>query len=157
MDVLVASIAKRLPDKIIEDAIRFQKQYKCVEWFIEAVQFQEFLRTEIIKRAHQQNVPMPCRPIIPNTDKALRIQSLQPAIEDGLIRIHKDQITLIQQLQQWPNADHDDGPDFLHMLYHNAIQRAGVALTADTIKTAPRENGGLTERANRFSIVEDEE
>ncbi|MEI2686514.1 MAG: phage terminase large subunit [Cypionkella sp.] len=66
-------------------------------------------------------------PIIPNSDKDLRIERLQPPISAGLIRLHPTQQTLIDQLQQWPNADHDDGPDALDMLWQNALLYSGGA------------------------------
>ncbi|MOA56216.1 hypothetical protein D3C78_1801560 [compost metagenome] len=36
---------------------------------------------------------------------------------NGLIRLHSSQTTLEQQLRHFPAADHDDGPDALHMLW----------------------------------------
>jgi len=36
---------------------------------------------------------------------------------NGLIRLHPSQHTLIEQLRHFPKADHDDGPDALHMLW----------------------------------------
>lgn len=33
------------------------------------------------------------------------------------IRLHSSQVTLIEQLRHFPKADHDDGPDALHMLW----------------------------------------
>ena len=36
---------------------------------------------------------------------------------NGLIRLHPNQVTLIEQLRHFPKADHDDGPDGLHMLW----------------------------------------
>jgi hypothetical protein len=36
---------------------------------------------------------------------------------NGLIRLHPSQTTLIEQLRHFPKADHDDGPDGLHMLW----------------------------------------
>lgn len=115
--VLEAQIKKRLPDLIIEDVIRLQKQYQCVLWVVETVQFQEFLKTELVKRSAIRGIPVPARAIKPNTDKLLRIESLQPHIANGLIRLHKSQSTLISQLRHFPMADHDDGPDALHMLW----------------------------------------
>jgi len=126
LDVIHASIKKRLPDTIIEDIIALQKQYKCAAWAIEAVQFQEFLRTELIKRGIQQGVPVPARPIIPNADKRLRIETLQPHMANGLIRLNPNQQTLIQQLKHFPMAAHDDGPDCLHMLWQQASSFASL-------------------------------
>lgn len=45
-----AHIHKRLPDKIISDIIELHIDYHCLVWGIESVQFQEFLRTEPVKR-----------------------------------------------------------------------------------------------------------
>lgn len=119
--VLEAAIKKRLPDKIISDIITLQKQYHCHVWFIEAVQFQEFLRTELIRRSAKQGNPVPARAVTPHTDKMLRIESLQPHVDNGLILLHSSQSTLISQLEHFPKADHDDGPDALHMLWAGAV------------------------------------
>lgn len=117
LDVVVANIKKRLPDRIIEDVIALQKRYQCILWVVESVQFQEFLRTELIKRGREQGVPIPARAVTPSTDKLLRIESLQPYIANGEIRLHVSQVTLIDQLKHFPKADHDDGPDALQMLW----------------------------------------
>lgn len=117
LDVVEAQIKKRLPDRIIEDIIALQRQYHCLLWGIETVQFQEFLKTELVKRGAAAGVPIPARGIKPVADKLLRIESLQPHMANGLIRLHAGQSTLIQQLRHFPMADHDDGPDALHMLW----------------------------------------
>lgn len=125
MDVLEASIRRRLPDIIISDIITFQRQYRCLLWFVESVQFQEFLRTTLMTDAAKQGVGISAVPIIPNADKDLRIERLQPPMAAGLIRLNQTQQTLIDQLQQWPDADHDDGPDCLDMLWQNALHYSG--------------------------------
>ncbi len=51
MDVAEASIRHRLPDIIVSDTIALQREYRCLLWFIEAVQFQEFLRTTLMSEA----------------------------------------------------------------------------------------------------------
>lgn len=138
MDLLEASIRRRLPDVIISDIIAMQREYRCLLWFVESVQFQEFLRTTLMTTAAQQGVGISAVPIIPNADKDLRIERLQPPIAAGLIRLNPTQTTLIDQLQQWPDADHDDGPDALDMLWQNTLHygggRAGSAGTG--IQTA---------------------
>ena len=119
--VVEAQIKKRLPDLIIEDVIRMQSQYQCHRWFVETVQFQEFLATELVKRSAQRGVPVPATATKPNSDKMLRIESLQPHIANGLILLHRSQSTLESQLRHFPKADHDDGPDALEMLWRNAL------------------------------------
>jgi predicted phage terminase large subunit-like protein len=90
-------------------------------WGIEAVQFQEFLRTELVKRSARVGVPVPARALIPHADKMLRIESMQPHVVNGLIRLHPSQKVLLQQLRHFPKADHDDGPDALQMLWMLAV------------------------------------
>lgn len=125
LDVVEALIKKRLPDRIIEDVIELQREYKCVLWGVETVQFQEFLKTELVKRSAARGVPVPATAIKPTTDKLLRIETLQPHMANGLIRLYPSQNTLIDQLRHFPKADHDDGPDALQMLWMLATTRSG--------------------------------
>ncbi len=126
LDVVEAQIKKRLPDRIIEDVIALQRQYRCLVWAVETVQFQEFLRSELVKRAAAAGIPFPARAVTPIADKLLRIETLQPHLANGLIRLHPSQTTLLDQLRHFPKADHDDGPDALHMLWALAVSRAGM-------------------------------
>jgi predicted phage terminase large subunit-like protein len=126
LDVVHADIRRRTPDKIISTIVEAQAEWRCIVWGFETVQFQEFLRTELVKRAAAQGEPVPARPLTPIKDKDLRILSIQPHIANGLIRLHASQTTLIQQLRHYPKADHDDGPDALQMLWMLAIT-GGVA------------------------------
>lgn len=130
LDTLEASIRRRLPDVICEDVIALQRIHRPVMWFVESVQFQEFLRTEIMKRAARQGVPLSAIPVTPIADKRLRIERLQPPIAAGLIRFRPDQATLLEQLGQWPNGEHDDGPDALEMLWSGALTYAATPLDA---------------------------
>lgn len=116
LDVVEADICRRVPDLIISRAIDLQSEYGCVAWAVETVQFQAFLCSELIKRAALLGIAFPAVPVIPSTDKGLRIISLQPHVANGLIRLHRSQTTMIEQLKFWPEADHDDGPDALEML-----------------------------------------
>lgn len=125
LDVVEADICRRVPDLIISRAIDLQAEYNCVAWAVETVQFQAFLFTELIKRAALLGVAFPAVPVVPITDKNLRIISLQPHIVNALIRLHRSQTTLIEQLKFWPEADHDDGPDALDMLRTIATQFGG--------------------------------
>ncbi|MEN2979976.1 phage terminase large subunit [Tistrella bauzanensis] len=125
MDVVEASIRRRLPDMIIADTIALQREYRCLLWFVESIQFQEFLRTTMMRDAAKQGVGISAVPVMPTADKTLRIERLQPPIAAGLIRLHPTQTTLIEQLQQWPDADHDDGPDCLDMLWQHALRYSG--------------------------------
>lgn len=125
LDVVEAAIKKRLPDRIIEDVIAYQAEYRCLLWVIEIVQFQAFLYSELVKRAAARGIPVPARGVQPISDKLLRIESIQPHVKNGLIRLHPSQTTLIDQLRHFPKADHDDGPDALQMLWMAATTMGG--------------------------------
>lgn len=126
MDVVEADVVRRVPDLIIDRAIDLQAEYGCLAWAVETVQFQAFLYSELIKRSALRGIAFPGVPVMPGTDKGLRIISLQPPVNNGQIRLHRSQTTLIEQLKFWPEADHDDGPDALEMLWAIARQFGGA-------------------------------
>ncbi|MBD9362945.1 phage terminase large subunit [Methylomonas fluvii] len=125
LDVVEADIARRVPDLIISRAIDLQVEYGCLAWALETVQFQAFLHSELIKRAALLGIAFPAIPVVPHTDKGLRIIGLQPYVNNEQLRLHRSQSTLIEQLKFWPEADHDDGPDALEMLWQIAKQFGG--------------------------------
>jgi predicted phage terminase large subunit-like protein len=125
LDVVEADIARRVPDLIISRAIDLQVEYQCLAWSVEAIAFQEFLYTELIKRAALQGIAFPAQPGPMGRDKDLAILSLQPHFANGLIRLHRTQSVLIEQLKFYPEADHDDGPDCLEMLHKLAMAFSG--------------------------------
>jgi predicted phage terminase large subunit-like protein len=141
MDVLCASIRRRLPDVQISEIIALQREFKCSLWFVEAVQFQEFFRTTLMVKAALEGLSLPCVPVTPITDKLLRIERLQPPIKDGLIRFHSSQSVLLDQFRQFPNAAHDDGPDCLEMLWSNALTYGGGGFTGGNIRTTSKAFG----------------
>jgi predicted phage terminase large subunit-like protein len=121
LDVIEALIRRRLPDKMIEDIITMEAEYRCLRWAIESVQFQEFFRTSLIARGQKRGVPVPAVPIIPYADKDLRIERLQPHVANGMIRLHASQTALLDQMRHYPKVDHDDGVDCLEMLWMISI------------------------------------
>ncbi|WP_158780718.1 phage terminase large subunit [Pantoea sp. BAV 3049] len=125
LKVVRADIRVRRPKKIITDVIRLQKEFGCVAWAFESVQFQDFLRETLIEESLKQGVPVPARSVIPTTDKHGRIESLQPFMENERILIYHLLTTLIEQLKHFPMAEHDDGPDALHMLWAIASTSVG--------------------------------
>lgn len=141
LDVVEAAIRKRLPDRIIEDVIAYQAEYRALLWVIETVQFQAFLYSELVKRAAARGIPVPARGVQPISDKLLRIESIQPHVKNGLIRLHPSQTTLIEQLRHFPKADHDDGPDALQMLWMAATTMGASASGFQSIGRRPNSGG----------------
>lgn len=125
LDVVEAIVARRVPDRQIDHIINFQAEYNCLAWAFEAIQFQEFMRLELVKQSAKRGIPVPAVPVQPNGDKDLRIEGLSPHVQNGLIRFHPRHTVLNSQTRHWPEADHDDGPDALEMLWKLAVSRAG--------------------------------
>ena len=128
-------IAIRRPDVIIAATIEYQKMCQVVRWNVEKVQFQEFFKDILIKEAAKQGIMIPAYGIASITDKDLRIQSMQPAIMNGMVRLPKawsmrrdNPLSLWNQLIHYPRAKYKDGPDALHMLLAGMSARAWRAL-----------------------------
>jgi predicted phage terminase large subunit-like protein len=156
LNVVDARIRKRTPDRIIIDIIEMQRQWQCVMWAIEAIQFQAFLHSELLKRSAKAGVPVPAIAVKPHVDKMLRIEGIQPFVASGQILLHPSLTTLVAQLRHFPKADHDDGPDALEMLWQLAT-RGGRAFGAtvdgprdgQTIRTTAR----MSARAQRRRVA----
>lgn len=135
LSVVEARVARMVPDKQISTIIGFQREYNCLLWAFEAVQFQELMRQLLVKESAAQHCPVPAIPIIPLTDKDLRIESLSAHVNNGLILFHQRHAVFNTQVRHYPEADHDDGPDALEMLWKLATSGArGVP----TVRLGPK-------------------
>lgn len=137
--VLEADIKRRTPDQIIQDQIRWYQRYpQIIRWAIESNQFQAFFRTvagqESLK--HTSGLPIVQTPQN-NTSKDLRIQSLQPDLQNGYLLLDVDgQELLKQQLERYPHTTYDDGPDALEMARNLANDWRAEPSPSITIATA---------------------
>lgn len=114
--VLNANIARRKPDKIIDDLIRECITYrnKLVKVGIEAIQFQSFFAQECAKRGLAMNMPIPIEQVTNMNDKQLRLKGLIPFIKNGYIKFHATQTRLLAEFKHFPKGA-DDGMDGLKM------------------------------------------
>lgn len=118
--VLHADIGRYDPMRTIERMIQSQKLFNCVRWAVEDVAFQEFFRKIIVTISASEGVPLPVVGVKQRASKDIRIESLAPHVENGVILFHPQQYTLLEQLRLYPLADHDDGPDALEMAFRIA-------------------------------------
>jgi predicted phage terminase large subunit-like protein len=130
--VVDADIARRLPDKIIEDVLQYQQRRHYNLFGVEANQFQQFLAFELRQRGNAARLYPPVREIVQTRDKLGRIQRLQPLVSSGTIRFSRRHRTLLDQLRQFPRAAHDDGPDALEMAVRLA-EEGRDAITAGAL------------------------
>lgn len=131
--VVYADIAKRNPDKIIEDIFDTDKRLRLeygkgyYSFGVEDVQFQYYFKQVMAQKSAERGIYLPIEGITSTANKVLRIRSLQPEVKNGYIRFQQRQKTLLQQMQEFPMGKNDDAPDGLHMavLMANQVKAAG--------------------------------
>ena len=131
MYVVDASIEKRHPDVIIDDVIDMSRRYKkdygrsFRKIGIETVQFQWYFKEVLAQKSAQEGVYLPIEEIQSNSNKIMRIESLQPMIKNHYIKFSRKHKTLLQQLKEFPMGKNDDGPDALKMAVDTAVKARG--------------------------------
>lgn len=119
--VVIADIAKRKPDKIIDDALddsrRLKRDYKkpLYRFGVETVQFQYYFAEVMAQKSAECGEYLPIQEINSVGNKDARIQSLQPFVKNGYIKFSKKHKTLIDQMLKYPMGKNDDAPDALQM------------------------------------------
>ncbi|MEH7456330.1 phage terminase large subunit [Bacillus sp. JJ1127] len=105
------------PDILLQKAVEKSLQYQYSGIAVEAQQAQEWFADKLSQALQKAGYPSSTRmkQIKQRTRKALRIESLLPDIQSGRIRFKRDQRLLLEMLEMYPNHNHDDGPDGLHM------------------------------------------
>lgn len=114
-----ADIERRHPDRIIADILEkerrlrrdFGRGYK--RFGCETVQFQWFLKEELVKASAKAGLYLPVEEVPQTSDKTLRIQTMQPDVKNKYIKFSRRHKRLLEQLLQFPMGAHDDGPDAL--------------------------------------------
>lgn len=134
--VEVADITKRHPDKIISDILAYHKKDPFNKFGVETIAFQEFFKDTLEKEAHREGLTLNAVEIKSNSDKFLRVQTLQPWIKNGWIVFKRSQRILIEQLRHYPMGDHDDGPDGLEML--KSLIESGMTIAASASSEAQK-------------------
>lgn len=121
MYVVIADIAKRKPDKIIEDAIeasrRLKREYKkpLYKFGVETVQFQYYFAEIMRQKSAEIGEYLPIEEINSVQNKDARIQSLQPFVKNGYLKFSKRHKALLDQMLKYPMGKNDDTPDALQM------------------------------------------
>lgn len=119
--VVIADIAKRKPDQIINDAIeasrRLKRDYKrpYYKFGVETVQFQYFFADIMRQKSAEEGEYLPIEEINSVQNKDARIQSLQPYVKNGYLKFSNKHKTLLKQMMEYPMGKNDDGPDGLQM------------------------------------------
>lgn len=138
--VLIADVAKRKPDKIIEDAIeasrRLKREFKkpLYKFGVETVQFQYYFAEIMRQRSAESGEYLPIEEINSVQNKDARIQSLQPYVKNGYIKFSKRHKALLDQMLKYPMGKNDDAPDALQMAVALALSvKGGSRIDYETV------------------------
>lgn len=126
-----ANLARRPLARIVTDGIEFARSVAAssgltVEGFgVESDQFQELLADEFVRQTQAAGFMLPLYKMLTGgVNKQVRIRRLSSYITRKQIRFRNTPGTrlLVRQLQEFPTADHDDGPDSLEYALRLAIR-----------------------------------
>ncbi|MTV49855.1 phage terminase large subunit [Heliobacillus mobilis] len=114
---VVETWARKCPahEALIEVINKIGK-YRPRIFAIETVQAQFDLFRQARERMAKEGIyTTKLKAVTSKTKKEERIESLEPIVEQGILRFMRHQRILLEQLEQFPNHDHDDLPDALQM------------------------------------------
>jgi predicted phage terminase large subunit-like protein len=123
-------LARRPSPQIVADGVECFRRFQPDVFGIEANQFQDLFAAEFEAEFRRQGL-LGARPapIDNRVNKLVRIRRLGPFLSSHRLRFKNNSPStrlLVEQLQQFPVGDHDDGPDALEMaLRLAAAQLAG--------------------------------
>lgn len=128
--VVDAFIERVHPDVLLNTAVEKALEFQYTGIAVESQQAQEWFAHKLKEALHKRGYPGSTRvtEIKQRMRKALRIEALLPDIQNGKIRFNKKHRLLIEMLDLYPNAKHDDGPDALAMAYQAAQKVKKVKL-----------------------------
>ena len=121
-----ADLARRPTPEMVADGAEWFRRHRPDVFGVEANQFQDLLAGEFESAFRRQGI-LAARPVpIENhTSKPVRIRRLGPYLSSHRLRFKTNSPgtkLLVEQLQEFPIADHDDGPDALEMALRLAVE-----------------------------------
>lgn len=119
--VVEADIRKRIPQELLMTIMNHCERYNFSRLYVEANGFQELYCDQIERQAKLFRLPLSVHKVKNTQNKKARIQSLQPALHNGLLQLCSTHRTLLEQLERFPRAKHDDGPDALELVVRKAF------------------------------------
>lgn len=113
-----AHLGRHNTAELVDLAIEFQRKAPADGFVVEVNQFQQLLADQLESRSRQLGVMFPAYSINNTINKLVRIRRLTPYLAKGQMRFKggsEGARMLVSQLRDFPNAEHDDGPDALEM------------------------------------------
>jgi len=127
---LEADLARRPTPQIVADGVELYRRFQPDAFGLETNQFQELLGAEFEAEFRRQGI-LGARPapIDNRVNKQVRIRRLGPYLATKRLRAKSDSpgtALLVEQLREFPNGDHDDGPDAAEMAIRLAARLCNV-------------------------------
>ena len=113
-----ADLARRPTSRIIQEGLELYRRADPMAWAIETNQFQELLADEIARVGQDTGLMPAIIPMVNMVNKQVRIRRIGPYLARHALRFRAGSPgaeLLVQQLREFPEGDHDDGPDALEM------------------------------------------
>lgn len=121
-----ADISRRPMTEMVERYVQFLAETDSQVGVCEAEQFQELLLPEIEGSAVAQLISVAIEEIMTQgINKNMRIRRLGPWINRCRVKFRRGSAgcaLLVKMLQEFPNGDHDDGPDAFEMALRRCLQ-----------------------------------
>ncbi len=121
-------------DVIVDSVVETQRTFKTHYFGVEVNQFQELLVNDIKRASAAAGVPVPIYTIDNRVNKNVRINRLTPYLSQKRLRFKGGSVgarLLVEQMQEFPNSDHDDGPDALEMAIRMIEEHYGAVVGDD--------------------------
>lgn len=125
---VAADLDRRGTTKVVRDTIRACQRFRPGVVGIEGNQFQQLLIHEFQRETHGRfGLSWPVYQIDNRVKKETRIRRLGQYVTNRELRVLDNEggRLLVDQMIDFPNADHDDGPDALEMAARMLLELAG--------------------------------
>jgi predicted phage terminase large subunit-like protein len=112
---------------LVDTSIEIQRTFGPQYFGFEVNQFQELLANDVQRRAAETAIPVPICTIDNRINKEVRIRRLTPYLSRGQLRFKggsKGAELLVNQMRDFPLAEHDDGPDALEMAMRILVEKS---------------------------------
>ncbi|MBN2022482.1 MAG: hypothetical protein JW809_06770 [Pirellulales bacterium] len=121
-----ADLARRGTPEMVAAGVEFYRRFRPDAFGVEANQFQELLAGQFHDAFRRRDLLGVHPWMIDNhVHKHVRIRRLGPYLAQGRVRFKSDSPStrlLVEQLREFPLADHDDGPDAAEMALRLALE-----------------------------------
>jgi len=130
-----ADLARRPTPRMVSDGVAHYRGFHPDAFGIEANQYQELLAPDFTEEFRRQGI-LAAEPFALDNrvNKRVRIRRLGPYLASRRLRFKANSPgtkLLVEQLQEFPTATHDDGPDALEMALRLAVEALEAAAFDD--------------------------